>query len=695
MEKPTMPRRSPASANPRSTTRLGVIAALIASLACSLLATAPAHAATVTVNPLAGAGGFTVVSFGDIELSNHEIEGSIAAAGTATTSSSSPYNIVHAAAGSSAYTLPVHGGAPVRLVLGGGFDAAGATNMIRVSSSGLVDPATQAGRLVIGDATGLSITGRGSGVCVQAAGVTDCSGAVIEQSNFAQSTAWTVDATAFDSLIPAQSITDLRTASDRIAAGALANTVTTPALAGSGSERELTLVAGSVNVWVLDPATLPTGDWKLRFGTVKPSATTPLVIRVQAASGATVNLPMETIGAYDAPGSSTNNAFAPYMLWNIEQAAGSTINLVGNGIIPGSFLAPRSHLVTPDHSSKTLIEGQVVAQSVIFRHQGEVHHYGFTPGLDFTVTGSTTGGFELAKAFSGTGAAAAVQAGSYSVEYAVNGGTPVRVTLAGSGAAQSFSGFAVGDVITFAELTPPTISGVTWTTRTFSPASVTIGAGTSPRVTLTNGYTHASTGTLTPSITSVAFVGTSTAGAANGEVTAANRIVTDVVSYDDLTPSTSYALAGELVYLDAGRIVSTGIVNSVSFTTPAAATAGVSGAVDSVFTIPAADIDRLAGRTIYIFQTLTASGTTIAHDGATSASDAWFSTTREWFTIAAATPVGGEPGGNDPVGALSITGIEPGGIAAAAAIAAALLALGAWMLRSAVMARPRPGRHRA
>ena len=387
--------------------RLALAATLTAVLATSLLtATSPAAAAPTSVNPLAGAAGFTVVSFGDIELSNHEIEGSIAAAGDATTTSTSPYNVIHASAGSSAYTLPSYGSIPVRLVLGGGFDTSTATTMIRVSSAGLVDASTQAGRVVIGDASGLNITGRGSGVCIQGATVTDCSGAVIEQSNYAQSVADTTAAGAFAALITPQAITDMTAISDAIAADGLIGSVTTPALSGTGPEYTLTLTSGSVNEWIVDPATLPSGDWKLRFGSVTPSATTPLVIRVLAPNGATVNLPMETIGAYAAPGSSTNNAYARYMLWNIEQAPGAVVNLVGNGIIPGSFLAPNSHLITPDHTSKTLIEAQVVARQATFRHQGEIHHYGFVPLLDIDVptSGSGTGGFSLAKAFSGSGA---------------------------------------------------------------------------------------------------------------------------------------------------------------------------------------------------------------------------------------------------------------------------------------------------
>ncbi len=346
---------------------------------------------TVLVNPLAGAAGFTVVSLGDLEMSNHEIEGSFAAAGDLRTTSDHPYNVIQVAAGSPSYTLPEYNGMPVRLVLGGTFDVAGSTAMIRVSSSGSSAPATE-GRVVIGDATGLNVSGRGAGVCIQAADRNDCSGPVIEQSAYPQTPASAVDPAAFSALITPTGIADMTTAAERIAAGALADTVETPGLGGSGMERSLQLVEGHTNVWILDPADLPTGDCKRRFDGAVPSATTPLDIRVQAAEGATVNLPMETIGAYSGPGGSRANLYAPYMLWNIEQTEGATVNLVGNGIIPGSFLAPTSRLVTPDHNSKTLIEGQVVAGEIVFRHAGEVHHYGFASDLAFEVDGDSDGG---------------------------------------------------------------------------------------------------------------------------------------------------------------------------------------------------------------------------------------------------------------------------------------------------------------
>lgn len=676
----------------RSALPLAALVTAVAVGAGTLLGGGVANAATVTANPLAGAAGFTVVSFSDVELSNHEIEGSIAAAGSATTTSSSPYNVIHAAAGNAQYTLPQYAGMPVRLVLGGGFDVAGATNMIRVSSSGLVDASTQAGRIVIGDSTGVSVGGRGSGVCVQESGRNDCGGPVIEQSNHVQTPSSAVDPDAFDTLIPTQAIADLTEASAQISAGDLVGAVTTPALSGSGPEYELTLTADAVNVWNVDPATLPVGNWKLRFGSVAPSASTPLIIRVQAADNETVNLPMETIGAYSAPGSSTDNAYARYMLWNIEQPAGSTVNLVGDGIIPGSFLAPNSHLVTPDHSSKTLIEGQIVARQVTFRHAGEVHHYSFTPELEFTTTPtSATGGFQLAKAFSGTGATTAVEAATYQVEYFINGATTgTTVTLNGDGTPATITGLTPGDTITFTELTPPTVADVTWGTATFSPTTLTIGAGTTPLVTLTNAYTHTPTSALSPRITSQAYVGDSVTGTANGQVSTANRLVTDVVFYNDLTPETNYRLMGELVYIEAGDIVSTGITNSVLFTTAAASTSGLDGSVDSPFTLSASDVERFAGRTLYIFQTLIAvsDDSLVAFDGAVSAADPWFSTTREWFTIAATPAPGGGTDDTDATAALPTTGAE---VAIWVLLAAAMLMLGLW----AVLASRRTARHRA
>ena len=171
-----------------------------AALATSASAVPVEPAPIVDGNPLAGASGFTVLSFGNLELGNHEIEGSVASGGDISVSSG-PFNIIHSAAGSSDYVLPTLDGAPIRLVAGGTFDTvASGAQRIQVSSGGALLPAHR-GQIRLGATTQISVSGRGAGVCVQAAGVSDCSAPALEQSVISQSVASVTDASAYSTLI--------------------------------------------------------------------------------------------------------------------------------------------------------------------------------------------------------------------------------------------------------------------------------------------------------------------------------------------------------------------------------------------------------------------------------------------------------------------------------------------------------------
>lgn len=493
------PRTLPPARARRWRARLaGAVAILVATAGAVATTSAPATAASLSGNPLAGAAGFTVVSYGDAELSNHEIEGSVAVGGNVSVrTGQGPYNLIHKAAGNGDYVLPTLGGTPVRLVVGG-FDRASSTQSVRVASGGYTDAATQLGRMTIGSTTGVGIAGRGAGVCVQAPTTTDCSGPVIEQSAAPQTVAWTVQPTAFDTLVPTAARDTMAQWSQGIAEGRLvgAEAVTLGSTAQPMNGVDVTLVAGKVNVLRVAAADFPSTDWKLRFPTVKPSATTPLVIDVVAADGASVLLPMETIGAYDAPGGSSDNNFARYMLWNIDQAPGSTVYLSGNGIVPGSLLAPSSTVITglsgPSDTSadKTLIEGQIVAASLLLRNSGEVHHYGYAASLEI---GGGEGGFSLRKALSGIAAGDLPDGAStqFSVDYFLDGATTKAGTLTLTADGTLVAGpqdLPVGTEVTFREATPSAPTGTVWTGVTFSPSTVEIADGDDVEVTVTNSY---------------------------------------------------------------------------------------------------------------------------------------------------------------------------------------------------------------
>jgi len=650
------------------------VASLLAAASLALAAPTAAMAAPVTGNPLAGLAGFTVASSGDVSLGNAELEGSVAAGGDVRVTSGSPYNVIHAAAGNGAYSLPqASDGTYLRLIAGGTFDVAGSTNLLRVSSGGnLGTPATQ-GLIALGDTSAVNVTSRGSGVCVQAVGVSDCSGAALEQSNFAQTVGSVTRPGIFDDFIDT---TALSAWSDRIANDELLNTVAVN-LTPAGSDYSLDLTAGKANVWTVNATDLPTGDWKLGFGSVKPSATTPLIIRVIAANGAVVNLPIEVLGFQDAPGGTTDDNYAHFMLWNIQQSAGQSVSVTSNGIVPGSFLAPHSVLTTGP--SKTLIEGQIYAAELKLQNAGEIHHYAFAPQLSYDGTASATGGFSISKALSGP-AGLVPATTQFTVDYSVDGGAAQQLTLLADGTPVSVAGLPVGATVTFAETAPPSVPEVVWGAATFSPSTITVAAGTSPAVTLTNEYTAAGGAT---SLTSQAQVG----GISNGTVVDAGASITDDVYYSNIDGGGHYSLHGELVYLENGAIRSTGITNDVEFDAPGSAGTPVSGQVNVPFSMTTAHVDSLAGKRLYVFQSISdPSGTVIAFDGATAATDPWFGTTREWFRVASASASAPADGKTASVGSLADTGSEPGVPAAGALIAlligGALTAAGAMRRRA-------------
>lgn len=639
----------PARASRHRVTARSLIAVALAGVTCSVLLSAPmdALAAPVSENPLAGLAGFTVVSAGDITLGNHELEGSVAAGGDVRVGSASPYSVIHSAAGNGTYSLPQSAdGTYFRLIAGGTFDAAGSASLVRVSSGGNPGTAATEGRVALGDTTGLVVTPRGSGVCVQRATVSDCSGATLEQTNFAQSIEDVTRPGVFDEFIDEAARDSLVVWSDQIASGSILNTVPVT-LVASGSEYALELSAGKVNVWTVNASDLPSGDWKLAFGAVTPAADTPLVIRVVAADGAVVNLPVETLGFQDAPGSATNNRYARYMLWNIQQSVGQSVSVTSNGIVPGSFLAPRSVLTTGP--SKTLIEGQIYAAEVTLHNDGEIHHYAFASRL--TVDGTTppsVGGFSLSKLLSGPQGFVPADA-AFTVEYSVDGAPAQPLTLRADGAEVTVGPLPAGSEVTFVETAKPALAGVTWGQATFSTP------------TLTNDFTVA---TASPVLSSQAYVG----DVANGTVTSSTTPIIDEVFYANVTAGSQYSLRGELVYVEDGVIRSTGITNTVQFEAPDSVTGSTSGSVDSTFALSPEQVAALAGTRLLIVEALyDSAGERVAFEGATSAADPWVGSTTQWVRVAAS---GHTIPATDPALELAMTGsaFSPGGSAAVAAL---------------------------
>jgi len=379
-------RRHHASRKPALRKVALAVSAGLLSCGVAVLASVPAvSAASQTVvsgNPLAGAAGFTVVTFGDLSLGNHELEGSIAAGGNIAVTSASPFTVIHAATGSSNYILPTLGGTPVRVVSGGRYDMS-AGGMLEVTSAGSTGPATE-GRMIFGDTSNSAVASRGAGVCVQTPGRSDCQGAVAEQSAYPQSIGETTNPNAFNTLVTADGKASLNAWNAAIDAGQISAAPATAAASSDGLS--VTLTPGTTNLLTLDASALPQFHWVMRFSGAVPSADTPLIINVRTPDGALVRLPAEAVGMYSS--SSTANAYAPYMLWNIDQAEGSSTQIATDGISPGSILAPNSHLTEPStipgtgEPNKGLIEGQIIAATATFQNQGELHNYAFLPQLN-------------------------------------------------------------------------------------------------------------------------------------------------------------------------------------------------------------------------------------------------------------------------------------------------------------------------
>ncbi|WP_062071507.1 collagen-binding domain-containing protein [Demequina sediminicola] len=357
-------------------TTVRVAAATIVTSAAAIVSVpfAAVPAAGVVSGPFAAAAGFTVVSATDVVVANHEIEGSIAAGGNLIADTQA-FNIVHQAAGSGDYTLPLLDGEYVRVVAGGTFDREASTGSIRVSPR-QSDPAKQ-GQVRLGSLDGLEVGSRGNGVCVREVGRNGCpfGDSVLEQSDTPQSVESVEDPHAYGALIAANAFEQFAVWSEAMAAGTLAGAyfVDLPDVTHPLNGVPLELEEGAANVLDIDADQLPATGWKIRFDGVAPSVDSPLVINVRANDGASIDLPTEAIGAY--PQSSAHNVFAPYIVWNLVTEPGAVIHVNSPGIVPGSILAPQATVITGPQ--KTLVEGQIVAHRVELRNDGEIHHYEF------------------------------------------------------------------------------------------------------------------------------------------------------------------------------------------------------------------------------------------------------------------------------------------------------------------------------
>ncbi|MBA4345371.1 MAG: hypothetical protein C0419_02555, partial [Microbacterium sp.] len=278
---------------------------------------------------------------------------------------------------------------------------------------------------------------------------------------------------------------------------------------------------------------------------------------------------------------------------------------------------------------------------------------GFGDTAEATVTITyvePTGGFSLIKTVVDDLGDKVPADAEFTVNYSVDGAPPVSVTLIDGAAPIEITGLPIGAVVTFTEDPAPAFLDVVWQAPRFDPPSAQI-VITNELIPVTAINAVDLTTLAPPAISSRAYVD----GVPNGRITTGPATIIDRVFYLNLIPAQEYRLDGELVYIENGVIVFTGITGGATFTPSAA-----DGTTEVPFSMTEQDVKDLASKKLFIFLTLyNAADEEVAFDGASVANDPWFDTTEEWFTIA--------PIGLALTGASSTLGLVAGGLSALAA----------------------------
>jgi len=287
---------------------------------------------------------------------------------------------------------------------------------------------------------------------------------------------------------------------------------------------ELEGVPTSGTLTVLADGTLADGPQNLRAGTVVTfeeidlpaidgvvwgaPVFSPATLTVAAGVDATVTLTNTALdapaggfslvkdvagtAADQVPGSTPFTVRYAYDLGGVPTTG--TLTLTADGtVVDGPQNLPVGTVVSFVEADLPTLDG-VVWGSPLFSPQTVT----VADGEDVLVTVTNTanavvvpvGGFSMAKALTGE-AADRVPAGTEftaTYEYTLDGATlGGRLALRADGTVvDGPQNLPTGTVVTFSEAEPAPVVGVGWGTPVFSPASVTIGDGTNPTVTLTN-----------------------------------------------------------------------------------------------------------------------------------------------------------------------------------------------------------------
>ncbi|MCL3838288.1 collagen-binding domain-containing protein [Aeromicrobium duanguangcaii] len=166
-------------------TALTVAVTVAAGAGLAVIAAPAATATTETFNPFSVNRGFSVVSRGDAVLGNGEIEGSIAAFGSISSSERNGYPVVHTVAGMGDYGVPSIDGTPVR-ILADRFVGSGAFDVSNRDQGNTITAGSDEARASVrlADVTGLTGSARGGGAWAAAGQdflrVTNPSGGILD-----------------------------------------------------------------------------------------------------------------------------------------------------------------------------------------------------------------------------------------------------------------------------------------------------------------------------------------------------------------------------------------------------------------------------------------------------------------------------------------------------------------------------------
>ncbi|WP_158297193.1 DUF5979 domain-containing protein [Zhihengliuella sp. ISTPL4] len=441
-----------------------------------------------TVNPFAIGGGFTVYAREDALIRNQETEGSIAVGGTATVApaSASQYTIVHVAAGTGDYDLPVVDGDPTRFLVGR--YSPESTGILAITSAGTTEPSllgdlkmvqrdgpwqafaranwlrlnqnpANADQTPLIDATHQRYPANAAPPTGAAGG-----GSIYTVNTSATAVADYVEANRDASWQQAQTcladIADPTTGIGypvTVAEDVGSRVVLAPLSADQPNIVDYADIAGTALIQFSPGPT--------------PGVSNPLVIRVPAGT-------TEVIGARADP----QGAYSPYIMWDLSQLTGDVTVRAAEARIDGSIYAPEAS-VTVDAAP---LDGQVIGRNVTLLG-GETHSFLFASEI---TCAADRGTFAIRKELSGIAPEDLPEGATFTLNYVAtdpDGQTSVgtlEVPADGSPVLAEEQ-FPLGTTVEFVEIEPESVPGWEWGEPVIDPNPLTIGAGTA-KVVITN-----------------------------------------------------------------------------------------------------------------------------------------------------------------------------------------------------------------